>query len=95
MMKIRLEAKYVDGSGAVVEASVPDFIAFERRYDKPVAAFASDVRIEYMCFLAWHALTRQKKITAEFDPWLETIAELQVGDEEEIVPLETGPSTGS
>ena len=33
MMKIRLEVKHLDGSGADVEASVPDFIAFERRYD--------------------------------------------------------------
>ena len=48
-----------------------------------------------MCFLAWHALTRLKKTTVEFDPWLETVAELKVGDEEEIVPLESGQPTGS
>lgn len=95
MMKIALSVKYLDGSGADVEASVPDFIAFERRYDKPVAAFANDARIEYMCFLAWHSLNRLKRTELDFDPWLETIAELQVGEEEEIVPLETDQSTGS
>jgi hypothetical protein len=95
MMKIMLSVQYVDGSGAGVEASVPDFIAFERKYDRPVASFANDPRIEYMCFLTWHALTRTKGETAEFDDWLSKVAELTIGDEEEIAPLESNQPTGT
>jgi hypothetical protein len=95
MMKIMLAVKHADGSGADVEASVPDFIAFERRFDRPVSSFANDPRIEYMCYLAWHALYRQKKTSVEFDPWLETVTDLMVGEESDIVPLESNPSTGT
>jgi len=95
VMKISLGVVYEDGSGTTVQASVPDFVAFERKYDKPIAAFQTDVRIEYLSFIAWHALDRTKKTTLEFDPWLDTLAELVVGDEDEIVPLEKTQSTGS
>lgn len=94
MMKIALSVKYLDGSGTVVDASVPDFIAFERRYDKPVSSFANDARIEYMCFLAWHAAKRQNHTNQDFDPWLESVAELTVVNEDDIAPLESNPPTG-
>jgi len=95
MMKIMLGVQYVDGSGAEVTASVPDFVAFERKYDKPISAFSTDVRIEYMAFIAWHALNRTNETKLDFDGWLETLAELRIGEEEEIVPLESNQSTGS
>lgn len=94
MMKIRLDVKHLDGSGTAVEATVPDFIAFERKYDKPVSSFANDARIEYMCFLAWHAAKRQGITTQEFDPWLESVGELAIEPEGDIVPLESSQSTG-
>lgn len=94
MMKIRLDVKHVDGSGTDVLASVPDFIAFERRFDKPVSSFATDARIEYMCFIAWHAAKRQSMTASDFDAWLETVAELTIVDEDDIVPLESNQHTG-
>lgn len=94
MMKIKIDVKHVDGSGTDVDASVPDFIAFERKFDKPVASFASEPRIEYMCFLAWHAAKRQGKTQQEFDPWLDTVAELAIDSEDEIAPLESSQPTG-
>ena len=95
MMNIKMHVAYEDGSGVDVDTSMPDFIAFERKFDKPVQAFASDVRIEYMCFLAWNNLRRRKKTELEFDDWLDTVAEIKVGEEEDIVPLETSQPTGS
>lgn len=94
MMNIKMHVTYADESGVDVEASMPDFIAFERKYDKPVQAFASDVRIEYMCFLAWNNLQRRKKTGLEFDEWLDTVEEIKVGEEEDLVPLETDQPTG-
>lgn len=94
MMNIKMHVGYEDGSGVEVNASMPDFIAFERKYDKPVQAFASDVRIEYMCYLAWHNLHRRKAVELEFDDWLNTVSELTVGDEDDIPPLENSQPTG-
>jgi hypothetical protein len=94
MMKIMLTVEYANGSSADAEASVRDFIAFERRYDKPIASFANDVRIEYMCYLAWHALHRNKQTALEFDEWLETVAELSIKEEQDIVPLENSQPIG-
>ena len=95
MMNIKMHVAYADGSGVDVDTSMPDFIAFERKFDKPVQAFAQDVRIEYMCFLAWNNLRRKKKTELEFDDWVDTIDQITVGEEEEIVPLETSQLTGS
>ena len=94
MMKINLHVGFDDGSGVEAVASMPDFIAFERKYDKPVQAFASDVRIEYMCYLAWHNLKRRKVTELEFDDWLETVTDITVGSEDEIAPLESSQPTG-
>ena len=94
MMNIKMHVAYEDGSGVDVSTSMPDFIAFERKYDKAVSSFASEPRIEYMAFLAWHNLHRSKRTQLEFDAWLDTLAELTIGEEEEIVPLETGQLTG-
>lgn len=95
MMKIKMHVAYEDGSGVDVEASMPDFIAFERKYDKPVQAFANDPRIEYMTFLAWHNLSRKKITQLEFDDWINTLASLEIGEEEEIVPLDSNQPIGS
>jgi len=96
MMNIKMHVTYADGSGVDVDTSMPDFIAFERKYDKPVQAFAGgDIRIEYMCFLAWNNLKRRKKTETDFDDWLELVDEIKVGEEEDIVPLETEAPTGS
>lgn len=94
MMKLNLHVGFDDGSGVEVVASMPDFIAFERKYDKPVQAFADEARIEYMCYLAWHSLQRKGVTDKEFDPWLEAVAELTVGSEEDVVPLENSQPTG-
>ncbi len=95
MMNIKMHVAYADGSGVDVDTSMPDFIAFERKYDKPVQAFAgADIRIEYMCFLAWNNLKRRKKTEIDFDDWIEQVEEIKVGEEEDLVPLETEAHTG-
>lgn len=90
MMRIALNVEYADGSGADVVASAPDLIAFERHFDKSMMVFANDVRIEYLLWLAWHALTRKKLVTDDFDTWTDRVDGIMAGDEEkaEIVPLE-------
>lgn len=96
MMRISLRVQYVDGSEAAVIAAAPDLIAFERTYDKPMSVFATDTRIEWLLFLAWTSLSRQKQTAEEFDPWTDLVEGIVFGDDagDEIVPLESSQPTG-
>jgi hypothetical protein len=93
-MRISLKVQYVDGSGAEVTASAPDLISFERHFDKPMAVFATEPRIEWLLFLAWTSLKRTNKVTEDFDPWTERVDQVIVGEDEEIVPLENPQPIG-
>lgn len=93
-MRISLKVQYSDGSGAEVTASAPDLIAFERNYDKPMAVFAEQPRIEWLLFLAWTSLKRAGKVSQDFDPWTEQVEQVIVGDDQEIVPLESSQPIG-
>lgn len=94
MNKVALSVDYSDGSGVEVEATTPDLIAFERQFDKSFAAFADDLRLEYIVWLAWHALTRTKQVTVEFDPWTETVDGVTVKAVPDLPPLENSQPTG-
>lgn len=96
MMRISLKVEYVDGTGAAVIAAAPDLIAFERKYDKPMAVFATEARVEWLLFLAWTSLKRSGKVSEDFDPWTERVATIVFGDDvdSEIVPLESNLPTG-
>lgn len=95
MMRIALRVGYVDGSEAQVTTSASDLLEFERHFDKPISVFGTDVRIEYMLYLTWTSLHRQKKTKLEFDKWVDTVNEIVFGDEDtDIVPLESTPATG-
>ena len=96
MMRLPLHVGYEGGSGVDVVASAPDLIAFERQFDKPMSAFGDAVRVEWMLWLAWTALTRKKLVSQEFDVWVDSVDEITFGDssEAEIPPLETSQLTG-
>lgn len=94
-MRLLLHVDYLDGSGVDIEASTPDLIAFERQFDKPFTILGSGLRLEWLCWLAWTCLTRQKKTLDDFEKWLETISSVSFRPEEDIVPLESNPRIGS
>lgn len=87
-MQINFNVKYVDGSAADATASVADQVAFEREHDKSIATISTDFRLSDICWLAWHSLHRNGKITEQFDTWLERVDEVAIG-QDDIVPLET------
>ncbi len=96
MMRLPLHVQYEDGSGVDVVASAPDLIAFERHFDKSMAVFSEQVRIEYMLWLTWTALKRKNLISVDFDPWSETVAAIEFGDtlEADLAPLESTQPIG-
>jgi hypothetical protein len=86
-MKMNATVEYADGSVADVVISAPDFVAFETKYDRSVARFATEIKFTDICWLAWHRLHRDKK-AGEFEPWLETIDGVNLEESEDIVPLD-------
>lgn len=96
MMRIALQVTYSDGRVQAVMVSAPDLIAFERHYDKAMTAISTG-RIEYLYWVAWHALTRKSLTTADFDAWVDTV-DIVTDDPNggaEIAPLESPQRTGS
>ena len=92
-MKMNAVVEYADGSVADVVISAPDFVAFETKYDRSVARFATEIKFTDICWLAWHRLHRDKK-AGEFEAWLETIDGVNLEETEEIVPLDkTAPTS--
>lgn len=93
MMRISLQVEYDSGAVVDVVATAPDLVAFERKYERAMAVFATEPRIEWLMFLAWTALKRRNKTHLDFDPWMDEVAGITVGEDEEIVPLgETAPT---
>lgn len=94
MIRIALQIQYNDERTEQVTATAADAIAFERTYDKPISVLNTG-RIEYMWWIAWHALSRTKKTELGFDDWLDTVGEVADEEVDDIVPLERSQSTGS
>lgn len=92
-MKMNAKVEYADGSGVDLVISAPDFVAFEAKYDRSVARFATEIKFTDICWLAWHRLNRDGK-AGEFEAWLETIDGVNLEEPEDIVPLEkTAPTS--
>jgi hypothetical protein len=92
-MRMNLKVTYNDGAGAEVVVSAPDFVAFEREFDRSVARFESEIRFTDICWLAWHKLHRDKE-AGEFDKWLELLDEVSIADVSEPAPLDkTAPTS--
>ena len=86
-MKMNAKVEYADGSVVDVVISAPDYVAFETKYDRSVARFATEIKFTDICWLAWHRLHRDKK-AGEFEAWLDTIDGVSLEETEEIVPLD-------
>ena len=94
-MRINFQITYADGTAAEATASVADQVAFEQANDRSIARLGDDFRLTDACWLAWHALKRTSKTSADFDAWLESVDNVEIG-EAKIVPLEgTTTPTGS
>ncbi len=94
-MRINFQVSYADGTAAEATASVADQVAFEREHDRSIARLSDDFRLTDACWLAWHALRRTGKTSADFDAWIDGVDAVDIG-ESKIAPLaETTAPTGS
>ena len=93
-MKIALEVKFLNGTTQKAVAQFVDFIAFERAHNRSVAKFETELKLTDLAWMAWHVEKRNRRTTLEFDPWLETVEAVEVGEDAKIVPLESTQPTG-
>ena len=96
MMRFTMHIQFADGAEVTSVASVPDLLAFERQFDKPITEFGSGLKLEWILWLAWNSLRRSGKAENDFDTWVDTVTNITVGDSEgdAIVPLESNQLTG-
>ena len=91
-MKMHLRITNDDGSTADVTVSAVDLVAFEAKFNRSVAKFQDEFRLTDMFWLAWHSLRRSDPSIGDFSDWL-TVADpdVEFGDGDELVPLESSP----
>jgi len=96
MMQFKIGVEMVDGTEVTAVASVPDLLAFERKFDKPVTDFGNGLRLEWILWLAWHALNRSGKAGDDYDAWTANVGNIVVGsqDGDPLPPLESAAPTG-
>lgn len=80
-MKINLQLTFNDGVTKDIVANAADMVAFEEKYEKSVQTFATDPRMSYMFFLAWHSEKRRGETSDSFEKWLETIEMVGAGED--------------
>ena len=96
-MRQSLEVTYQDGRVENVIAFFPDYVKFEERFDRnPIVVTFDAFRLTNQGFLAWAALTREKRTSLVWEDWLATVENVKALDDEvEHVPLESSQPTGS
>jgi hypothetical protein len=79
-MKLNLHITYTDATEKTVEAVAREFVAFEDRFNMPIAKLDQDPKLTYFYFMAWHVESRTKATELTFEDWLETIDSVEVVD---------------
>ena len=89
-MAIRLKVTYNDGREVSVLASPRAQVMTERAY----SGMSETKSIELSCYLAWAALHTAGKEAADFEAWLDAIADVAEDGGEPSDPTRTVPSPG-
>ncbi len=79
-MTLRIEL--VDGSVEEVTCGARDFVAFEEKYERSVARFEQELKLTDLLFMAWHALTRLKKTSKDFNAWLDDVEAIEPSEQD-------------
>jgi hypothetical protein len=93
MINLAMTVHYQDEREQQVVARPVTQVAFERKFSRGFASAFSDmetVQLEWVYFLAWHAA----RPGIEFDEWLESVAEIDLGVAAEVVPFDPATSAG-
>lgn len=90
MLKLSMTITYLDDRTQEVTVLPVSQVAFERHFKCSFSsAFAEAPAFEHVLFLAWHSA----RTGLEFDPWLETVAGVELGAADAVDP--TSPEVGA
>ena len=85
-MQMNLVVTFTNGERQKVKALLPDFVMFERTWNRSVANFEKEIRLTDIAWIAWRTQTRLGTTTKPFEPdWLNTVFSVEVDDEEQDV----------
>lgn len=85
-MRLKLKCEFEDGTVENVTATVPDLIAWERKFNTKISALTDGVRVEDLAFMAWNSLKRQGLTTLAFDAWSNGLVDLEQIEDKEPRP---------
>jgi hypothetical protein len=77
MNQISLRIAFSDGTFLDVTTSAGDIVKWEAKFDLSIDKLS---KVTHLLFLAWVAVTRQKKTSETFDGWVELVSNIEVAN---------------
>jgi len=81
-MKLQINIEYNSGEQATYVAQPPEFAKWEKQTGNIISQASEKIGMLDLMFLAYNAHKREVagKPIKSFDAWMETVADIQVGD---------------
>ena len=81
-MKLPITIEYMSGDSATYTAQPPEWARWEKLTGNTISQAQEKIGISDLLFLAWNAMKREAggKPVKGYEVWCETVADVQVGD---------------
>jgi hypothetical protein len=81
-MKLPITIEYMSGESATYTAQPPEWAKWEQKTSLTISQAQEKIGISDLLFLAWNAMKREAggKPVKGYEIWCETVADVQVGD---------------
>lgn len=96
MLNVHMRVTMPDGTHDVAAGPL-ELVMFEREYGQPVSVLvAGDLRLEWLCFLAFRAMRRANRFDGSFDDFLAQVVMVEgaTPDATQAAPFPEAQSTG-
>jgi len=77
MNQINLRIALTDGTFLDITSSAGDIVKWEAKFDLSIDKLS---KVTHLLFLAWTAVSRQKKTSETFDAWVELVSNIEVSN---------------
>ena len=81
-MKLAITITYNSGEEATYTAQPPEWAKWEQKTSNIISQASEKIGVSDLMFLAYHAHKREAagKAVKPYEAWMETVADIQVGD---------------
>ena len=96
-MKLPITVEFNSGESATYVAAPPEWVKWEKQTGHTISQAQEKIGISDLVFLAYHAMKREAggKPVKSLDVWMETVAEVTVGDSDSPKAMSQEASTES